>query len=262
MRQQAVLALKRHVDWPVRMRPGPAAPVPPYCVYVVYRRRNADQVLALAEASGAQLVAWALDEVAASLQARTVGCGAGAKFELLDRMIEARPPRPGEWVVVADDDVRITRGSIGRFLQLASSVGADLAQPAHDRRSEVNYGLTVSRLLTRVRETSFVEIGPLFAMSPAARERIVPFGEVGMGYGLEQRWYNLSPRPRFAIVDEVRMRHLVPAGTAYDNEGLAAGMADVWRASGALIPQPQQTLATWHAWSRRHGAAGPGPGRR
>lgn len=243
-------ALKARVDWPIRLRP--AIDRTEQCsVFVVYRRRNARHVVALREQAGVvNLCAWALDSVEPSLRDVTIGEGAGNKFELLDRMLQACPRPANEWLVMADDDVTFVRGDISLFVNMASRCGAELAQPGHDRRGFVNYGITVSRPLTRARQTTFVEIGPVFGISPRGRERLVPFGDVGMGYGLERCWYNLRPRPTFVVVDEVRMRHLVPAGTSYDSGALAAEMPTLWTRRGAVEPQPEVNLNVWPAWRR------------
>lgn len=90
---------------------------------------------------------------------------------------------------------------------------------------------------------TFVEIGPLFAVAPKAREHIVHFGDVGMGYGLEWYWCSLNPRPLFAVVDEVRIRHLAAAGGAYDNVTLAARMPQLWKRLGVTLEQPQENSA-------------------
>ena len=231
--------LKALVDWPLSLRPPVPRRTPPFRAYCVERRANADVVNALA-AQARDLHRWSLD------------VGAGMKFDLLARLVAQHPPRSSEeWLVFLDDDVTIVRGTLATFIGIAAALAFDVAQPGHDRRGYVNYGLTVSRPFTRARLTSFVEIGPIFAVGPRARLRVLEtFAGSGMGFGLERVWYNLEPRPRFGVVDEVRMRHLNPSTGAYDADAsIASGAATIER-FGASADQPQETYRTWAAWQR------------
>jgi glycosyltransferase involved in cell wall biosynthesis len=250
--------IKARVDLPLRVRPAVGA-APPFRVYVIYRQKNAGNVARLAaQTPPGHLHAWALDEVAPECAAATLGAGPGLKFDLLRELLRLAPPAPDEYCVVADDDVHLVRGSLSRFLALADAANFDIAQPGHDRRGFPNYGLTVSRPLSRARLTTFVEIGPLFAVAPSRREDLLGLpDDLGMGFGIEQYWYNLEPHVRFGVVDEVRVRHLVPAGTAYDADGLARDMPALFRRLNATRSQPQLTLGTWPAWRRTRAWATP-----
>ena len=70
------------------------------------------------------------------------------------------------WLVVADDDLVFTRGSLVSLLDVCRRAGFDLAQPARsddNRMHEFNvaHEITRARNLSRARLTTFVEIGPL-----------------------------------------------------------------------------------------------------
>lgn len=231
--------LKARLDWPVALRPGRLS-APPFRVYVIAREQNAAHVSALARQTGGRIEVWPLDE------------RPGRKFDLLDRMLRERPPEPEEWLVVADDDIRLVRGDVGRFVAIAAAAGFDLAQPGQDRRGFATYGVTVSKPLTRARLTSFVTAGPLFAVSPGWRERIVAtFPGSGMGWALPRIWRSLAPRPRLGVIDEVRMRHLVKTGTGYDVAEARREMYATWERFGLWDgQQAQYTYRTWHAWQR------------
>lgn len=227
-------ALKAGLDWPIAAR----FPLRPsdhrIALYVIERLRNSDNVARLA-AQVDEAHRWHLDE------------RPGQKFELLNQLIRENSPRADEWVVFADDDVLISRGDLRRFVALSAALGFDVSQPGHDRRGFVNYGLTVSRIGTRARETTFVEIGPVFAVSPTARHRVVDtFAGSGMGWGLEQVWY--SRGLKFGIVDEVRMQHLGKTGASYDVGGSVRAMHELLQRYGVQGQQPQETLRTWRAW--------------
>lgn len=253
MVDRALNTAKARVDFPRVLRPRlRRTPDTPASVYLVYRSHNASIVTALQrKLGGAQLYAWALNAPHPSLRQWTVGSGPGDKFALIYSLLAEHPPGPRDHVVVADDDVVLTRGDLADLLQLQWQAGLDLVQPGHDRRGHPNYGLTVARPLSRARATSFVEIGPLFAVTPGRRGEVVgALRGAGMGYGVEQLWWELRPSLRMGVIDEVKMRHLSPAGSAYDNDQLASDMRASWTKRGVTAIQPQECYGTWHAWQR------------
>jgi hypothetical protein len=226
----------------------------------IYRRRNAEHVRRLVdEARDARWATawWALDEPDESLAEHTVGTGHGQRLALLNETI-ARAPVETEWLVVSDDDVVFTRGSLVSLLVVCRRAGFDLAQPARsddNRTHEFNvaHDITRARSLSRARLTTFVEIGPLFVVSPSWRERIVPFPEErGMGWGLELDWFSLSAQGcRLGVVDAVRVKHLGTPGGDYDfrasahrvHQELAERGFDGWQ-------DVQRTLGVWRPWQR------------
>ncbi len=147
----------------------------------VYRLRYAPLLAALLGAE--QLVEhwdlrlWALDEPEPRLAEHTIGSGSGGKFELLDRLFKSRPVGSEDVVVCSDDDLIIERGSLSQLLELGRVAELDLFQPAHAWWSQVSWPYTCVRYLSRVRLTGFVEIGPLFCVSPSARASVLPVGK-------------------------------------------------------------------------------------
>src|SRR4051812_30757054 len=74
----------------------------PVTVYMVYRRRysrEAHQIVLPCLRAGWNVHLWALDQAAPELEPWTRGCGEGAKFALLNRLLEAAPPQDTETVV-------------------------------------------------------------------------------------------------------------------------------------------------------------------
>jgi hypothetical protein len=127
------------------------------------------------------------------LAERTVGIGPGQKFELLNRLVEVRPFDPASYVVVADDDVVLGRRGLATMVDLMQRGGIGLAMPAQSAASHVSYGLNVRRPANRATLVPFVEIGPLFVVSPEWSSRIVPFpSDMAMGWGLDVRWSKLA----------------------------------------------------------------------
>jgi hypothetical protein len=231
---------KARLDWPVALRPGKLVGAP-FRVYVIARERNMAHVKALAEQADGRIEIWSLEQ------------RPGRKFDLLDQLVRERPPAPDEWLVVADDDIRFLRGNLTRLVAIAKAAGFDVVQPGHDRRGNVSHGMTISRPLTRARLTSFVEIGPLFAVAPGVRDRVAAtFAGSGMGWGLDVGvWPALAPPPRFGVVDEVRMLHLGKVATEYNAEDARAEMRETVARFGVSDRiQPQATYHSWFAWRR------------
>jgi hypothetical protein len=176
------------------------------------------------------------------------------KFDLVNGLIAARPPAPGDHVVVADDDVVFVRGNLVAFVATAESAGLDLAQPAHVLRSNISHRITWRRPLSTARLTSFVEIGPLVAIAPEWRDRIVPFpAGVGMGWGLDLQWADLRDEGcRLGIVDATPIRHLSPFATAYVPDEEIAKLTQLLEERGAPgWKGVRRTLATWRPWRKR-----------
>jgi hypothetical protein len=226
-------------------------------VYAVYRQRNAavlQRLLAPALDAGWVAHLWALDERSPPLDRLTAGVGPGTKFELVNRLVEEAPPQPGAHVVVTDDDARFVRGNLVAFVAKAAAAGLGLAQPAHVLWSNISHRITWMRPFSSARLTTFVEIGPIFAVAPAWRDRVLPFpDDVGMGWGLELQWMDLREDGcRLGIVDATPIRHLSRFATAYEPDGEIAKLTRLLEERGAPGWQGlRKTLATWRPWRSR-----------
>jgi hypothetical protein len=232
--------------------PSPGDPV---TLVGVYRARNARLVRELngpALARGWTVAWWALDEVVDDLAELTVGSGPGEKLPLLNE-IQRRIEPPQGWLVVTDDDVTFDRGDVVRLVSLCRRLGLDLAQPARSDRGG-GHEITFARRLSVARRTTFVEIGPVFAIGPRWRDRIVPFPEeLGMGWGVELDWLDLHKEGcLLGIVDAVRVRHEGPLAEDYDGEWYLRRLRDDLNARGIEHwPDVQETLETVRPWRRR-----------
>jgi hypothetical protein len=210
------------------------------------------EVVSQAVAAGIDVRLWALDQVDESLRAWTVGAGSGEKFPLIGRLIDDVPAEA--WLVVMDDDVEFTTGSLTGLLETMSRAQLDLAQPAHDFRSYVSHPPTVAAPFSIARRCRFVEIGPIFVVAPRARGRVL--GDVadrGMGYGLEAAWATRTREAglRTGIVDCIRVRHLKPVATAYDAAPMRVAAAEQLPAAGAATWRDlYRTEAIWRPWQR------------
>lgn len=214
-------------------------------------RRLVDDALG----AGWRVALWALDEPDPALAAHTVGRGGGQRTALLNRLVERAAPEPGDDVVVSDDDVEFVDGSLPAFLALVHRAGLGLAQPAHDMSSAYSYDFTVAQPASVVRLTGFVEVGPVVAITAAARPHLLPLpDDFGMGWGLPLRWSaEAGERYRMGIVDAVRLVHHGEVAAEYDSAPERRRVAGLLEAYGLDTPTDiQRTLAVW-----RHGEPAP-----
>ncbi len=130
-----------------------------------------------------------------------------------------------DWLLVLDDDVELPRGFLDRFLFLSERFSLQLAQPAHRLNSHAAWPQTRRRPASVVRETRFVEIGPVTAFAHATFATLLPFPELRMGWGLDAYWGALARERgwRCGVTDAVAIRHrAAPAADAYSREAAIA----------------------------------------
>jgi hypothetical protein len=137
----------------------------------------------------------------------------GAKFENVNAAAAAHRERggawPPDWALVVDDDVDLPGRFLDRFLGLCERFGLSLAQPAQTLRSHAAWGHVRRRPGSLLRETRFVEIGPVTAFRGEAAAELMPFPEVGQGWGLDLHWGAVAEERgwRSGIVDALPVRH-------------------------------------------------------
>jgi Glycosyl transferase family 2 len=186
------------------------------------------------------------------VELHTCGPGERGKFENLNRLLAAHPPDGHDWLLAVDDDVELPRGFLDRFVFLCERFSLQLAQPAHRLNSHAAWQHTRRRPLSVVRETSFVEIGPVTAFASATFGTVLPFPDLRMGWGLDVHWAALARQRgwRCGVVDAVAIRHRVAAaGQAYSRED-ALAEARVFLAERPYLSarEAQRTLATHRSW--------------
>jgi hypothetical protein len=178
--------------------------------------------------------------------------GKRGKFENLNLLLEAHPPRDRDWLLVVDDDIVLPHDFLDRFLFLAERFRLDLAQPAHSRASHAAWRVTRRRPGSVARETSFVEIGPVTAFARSTLATLLPFPDLRMGWGLDVHWAALAREHgwRCGVVDAVPIRHrAAPAASAYSREqALAEARAFLERRPYLSASEAQRTLATHRRW--------------
>lgn len=192
----------------------------PITICAVYRRRNVRWIERLLIHAGhtVDVRLWALDEIAPTLADKTVGSGAGGKFDLINNLLSVRTIEPESFVFVVDDDFLLIDGTLADVVAEMVAASFDLAQPGHAWSSHLSHDVTRSRLGLRAHKTEFVEIGPAFVIAPDWRERVLPFRPgVGMGWAVQIDFYELARHGcSMGVLDRCRVLHLGPVGREYD----------------------------------------------
>jgi hypothetical protein len=169
----------------------------------------------------------------------------GGKFENLNALIaDARP----DWLFVVDDDVQLPPRFLDRMLALCEAFGLALAQPAQSLASHAAWHVARRRPFSLLRETRFVEIGPVTVFGREAASELLPFPPLRYGWGLDLAWAATAIERgwRLGIADSLPVRHeSATVGSAYPAEAAIA------EARQFLVKRPylssaaaQETLAT------------------
>ena len=190
------------------------------------------------------------------VELRTCAADGRGKFETLDLLLAAQGGGTSipahDWLLVIDDDVELPRGFLDRFLFLCERFSLVLAQPAHRLHSHAAWPVTRRRALSIVRETGFVEIGPVTAFARATFPVLLPFPELRMGWGLDAHWAALAREHgwRCGILDAVSIRHrAAPAAAAYAREdALAEARSFLAERPYVSARESARTLATHRSW--------------
>ena len=178
--------------------------------------------------------------------------GDRGKLENLNLLLDAHPPHDRDWLLVMDDDIVLPRGFLDRFMFLAERFRLDLAQPAHRRASHAAWQVTRRRPGSVVRETRFVEIGPVTAFARPTFSTLLPFPDLRMGWGLDVHWAALAREHgwRCGVIDAVPIRHrAAPAASAYSREqALAEARSFLEHRPYLSASEAQLTLTTHRRW--------------
>jgi hypothetical protein len=201
------------------------------------------------------LMAAARAELARSrhrVEVATSGVGGRGKFENLNALLDAHPLHDRDWLLVLDDDVALPRGFLDDFLFLAERFELKLAQPAHRRRSHAAWRVTRRRGGSIVRETGFVEIGPVCAFHRDTFSTLLPYPQLQAGWGLDSHWAALARERgwKIGVVDATPIRHVMrPIADSYRRaDAMAEAQAFLARRPYVTAAEAQRTLATHRRW--------------
>jgi GT2 family glycosyltransferase len=174
------------------------------------------------------------------------------RFENLNGLLAEHRVNDYDWLLVIDDDVELPPGFLDRLLFLCEHFSLMLAQPAHRLHSHAAWPVTRRHAGSVVRETSFVEIGPVTAFARATFDALLPFPDLRMGWGLDVHWAALARERgwRCGVVDAVSIHHrAAPAAAGYPRED-AVAEARAFLAERPYIPavEADRTLMTHRHW--------------
>lgn len=186
------------------------------------------------------------------VELHTCSPGKLGKFENLNRLLAEHPASEHDWLVVVDDDIELPRGFLDKLLFLSERFELQLAQPAHRSRSHGAWPVTKRRAGSVVRETQFVEIGPVTAFARTTFDELLPWPALRMGWGLDAHWAAVARAYgwRCGVVDAVAIAHrAAPAASAYSHEA-AVNEAREFLAQRPYLTaiESQRTLTTHHRW--------------
>ena len=179
----------------------------------VYRPASllADALPALgSERHDVRIALGSMSEPDPRLAAQTVAAGlTGGKFENLNRLHTTEAGHDPDWTLLVDDDVELPDRFLDRFVALCEAFDLQLAQPAQTLRSHSAWKVVRRRPASLVRETRFVEIGPVTGFRREAATELLPFPKLRFGWGLDLHWAALAAERgwRLGVVDALPVRH-------------------------------------------------------
>jgi hypothetical protein len=179
--------------------------------------------------------------------------GDRGKFENLNALLAANEPREHDWLLVVDDDVALPAGFLDAFVFLAERFELRLAQPAHRARSHAAWQVTRRRPWSVVRETAFVEIGPVVGFHRTTFDVLLPFPELRTGWGLDVHWSAMARQRgwRMGVLDAIPVRHgLRRIAAAYDRgDAIAEARRFLAGRPYTTAAEAQRTIAEHRSWS-------------
>ena len=188
-----------------------------------------------------------------SLTVATSDIGGRGKFQNLNRLLSAHPAAGHDWLLMLDDDVAIPAGFLDVFVFLAERFDLRLAQPAHRARSHAAWQVTRRRPGSVVRQTRYVEIGPVVAFHSSTFSTLLPFPDLRMGWGLDHHWAALAAANgwRAGVIDATPIRHQsreIASGYAR-SDAIEEGVRFLSDRPHLTATEAQQTLATHRHWT-------------
>jgi hypothetical protein len=178
--------------------------------------------------------------------------GERGKFENLNELLGRTGVLDYDWLLVIDDDVSLPTGFLDAFVFLIERFGLRMAQPAHRARSHAAWQVTRRRPGSLVRETQYVEIGPVVAFHAVTFDVLLPFPPLRVGWGLDAHWAALAREHRWpmGVVDATAVRHgLRRIAAGYDRDAaIDEGRRFLAGKPYITAAEAQRTLATHRNW--------------
>jgi len=171
----------------------------------------------------------------------------GGKFQNLNVLL-GQAGHDFDWLLVVDDDVDLPQRFLDRFLGLAEHFDLALAQPAQTLMSHAAWRVTRRRPNSLVRETRFVEIGPVTGFRRDAAEAFTPFPDLKYGWGLDLHWAAVAAERgwHLGVIDALPVKHeSAPVATAYSHaDAIEEAQRFLTGKPFVRAEQAQETLVT------------------
>lgn len=213
-------------------------------------------VLAIERTDTPNLLTAAREELLSSAHVVTfaqIEAGDRGRFENLNALLGSHPVGEHDWLLVVDDDVALPRGFLDAFIFLAERFELTLAQPAHRRRSHAAWEVTRRRPMAMVRETAFVEIGPVVAFHHTTFDALLPFPALRVGWGLDLHWSAIAQRQgwRMGVIDATPISHgLRVTASSYDrSDAIAEARRFLQDRPYTKATDARHTLAEHRSWT-------------
>lgn len=192
----------------------------------------------------------AVRELRRSRHAVTVAqrdAGTLGRFENFNLLLAEQPVERFDWLILLDDDVVLPRGFLDGLLHQAERHELAMVQPAHRLLSHAAWRVTRRRAWSAVRETVFVEQGPVLALKRETFATLLPFPSLQMGWGIDAHWAALARAHawRIGVVDVLPVAHRSAKVSSSYSSAEAVDEARSFLADHTYLPaaELQRTLA-------------------
>ncbi len=176
----------------------------------------------------------------------------GGKFENLNTLLDLVSIAEADWILIIDDDVALPSRFLDRFIFLIEKYNLMLAQPAQSRTSHAAWDICRRQPRTVLRETRFVEIGPVTAIHRDAVGAFMPFPPLKMGWGLDLHWSAVAEEHgwRMGVVDATPIEHSLRRPASDYSRAQATDEARDFLSNNVHIDREQATelVARHRSW--------------
>jgi len=178
------------------------------------------------------------------------GVDGTGKLENINILMRRHDLSRFDWVWMVDDDVRLPKGFTDTLLAFAEAAELKIMQPAHRAKSFASYPMTRRRHDALVRQTSYVEVGPITCFRREAFADVFPLPDLRWGWGLDLTWPALCRERgwRMGIVDAAPIEHTSPVAKDYTVD-TAVQEAKAYISQKSFLPRDETwlTLRKWNA---------------
>lgn len=144
-----------------------------------------------------------------SVDIHLTGIEQGGKFENINYLLSHLQLEQYDWLVLLDDDVYLPKRFLDKALFLLEHFDISLASPAQMHRSHAAWQVTRRVTGSLLRETNFAEIGPVTLFHRRTFEKLLPFPQLKMGWGLDAHWAAIAKQEKWrqAVIDATPVLH-------------------------------------------------------